>query len=139
MAVAAGNIRLGGAHRPRHHSLRLATRLGINETMLRRIEEGQAMLRDRRCSDGGWNYGNKHAFKTDIGSFPDVTPLALVALNEPVSGPPAQLTERGRAWWAIAGADVPFGAEPPVTPMLAALELLALSGHGRRYFREAKI
>ncbi len=46
-----------------------------------RVEEAQALLRDRACPGGGWNYGNKRVLGVDIEPYPDTTALALLALQ----------------------------------------------------------
>jgi len=46
-----------------------------------RVAEGEALLLDRACDDGGWNYGNPEAFGRRLDSFPDTTALALLALQ----------------------------------------------------------
>ncbi len=46
-----------------------------------RIAEGEDYLFDRRCPDGGWNYGNKRVYYTDMSSFPETTALALIGLQ----------------------------------------------------------
>lgn len=50
-----------------------------------RIAGGEQMLLDRRCRDGGWNYGNRRVLGADLPSHPESTALALLALK----GPPA--------------------------------------------------
>jgi hypothetical protein len=50
---------------------------GANE----RIEEGERLLLDRSCVEGGWNYGNRRALGVALHPFPDTTALALLALQ----------------------------------------------------------
>lgn len=47
----------------------------------RRIDLAERMLLDRRCRDGGWNYGNKRVLDEDLGAFPETTAAALLALH----------------------------------------------------------
>src|SRR5207247_1133256 len=56
-----------------------------------RIAMGERMLLDRRCRDGGWNYGNRRVLGVDLPSYPESTALALIALagNPAVDGPAA--------------------------------------------------
>jgi hypothetical protein len=51
--------------------------VGIEE----RIGMGKRMLLDRRCHDGGWNYGNRRVLGADLPSQPETTALALMALD----------------------------------------------------------
>jgi hypothetical protein len=46
-----------------------------------RIENGERMLLERRCRDGGWNYGNRRVLGADLPSYPETTALALMALG----------------------------------------------------------
>lgn len=46
-----------------------------------RIDVGKRMLLERRCRDGGWNYGNRRVLGSDLPSYPDTTALALMALD----------------------------------------------------------
>jgi hypothetical protein len=46
-----------------------------------RIDVGKRMLLERRCRDGGWNYGNRRVLGADLPSYPDTTALALMALD----------------------------------------------------------
>ncbi|HLK47296.1 MAG TPA: prenyltransferase/squalene oxidase repeat-containing protein [Bryobacteraceae bacterium] len=46
-----------------------------------RVAAGQAMLLERRCRDGGWNYGNRRVLGVDLPSHPETTALALMALD----------------------------------------------------------
>jgi hypothetical protein len=79
-----------------------------------RVGEGRALLRDRQCADGGWNYGNPAAFGVPLDSEPGSTAWACMALG---ADPAAAL---GRAWLR-AQADWP-GSRGSA---LAALALLA--------------
>ena len=47
-----------------------------------RISEGERLLYDRMCVGGGWNYGNSHVLGEDVPPYPEVTALALVALQD---------------------------------------------------------
>jgi hypothetical protein len=46
-----------------------------------RIEEGQRLLWDRVCVNGGWNYGNRRVLGEALEPFPDTTAFALLALQ----------------------------------------------------------
>lgn len=48
----------------------------------RRIDEGERMLYDRTCRQGGWNYGNSRVLEEDLWPYPDTTALALMALQD---------------------------------------------------------
>ena len=45
-----------------------------------RVVEAQTLIRDRVCVDGGWNYGNKKVFGSDLLSYHHSTAWALLAL-----------------------------------------------------------
>jgi hypothetical protein len=47
-----------------------------------RIQEAQAMLYDRMCANGGWNYGNSVVLGVDLPPYADVTALTLIALQD---------------------------------------------------------
>jgi squalene cyclase len=47
-----------------------------------RIRQGELLLYDRMCTDGGWNYGNKFVFGETIPPYPDTTAISLIALQE---------------------------------------------------------
>lgn len=98
-----------------------------------RIAMGERMLLDRRCRDGGWNYGNRRVLGVDLPSYPESTALALLALagNRALDGPAAAaLAERqwqgtrsrlARAWLALCLRR--FGAAPDALSVLAAGEM----------------
>ena len=56
-----------------------------------RVAQGEAMLLDRQCDDGGWNYGNDRVLGTPLESFPGPTAWAVQAL------PASEATERALA------------------------------------------
>ncbi|HLN00730.1 MAG TPA: hypothetical protein VK335_15690 [Bryobacteraceae bacterium] len=57
------------------------SRLGEHAGLEGRIAMGHAMLLERRCRDGGWNYGNRRVLGADLPSQPETTALALMALD----------------------------------------------------------
>ncbi|MEN8184425.1 MAG: hypothetical protein ABFS46_18020 [Myxococcota bacterium] len=46
-----------------------------------RLEQGERLLWDRVCVDGGWNYGNRRVLGEVLLPFPDTTAFALLALQ----------------------------------------------------------
>jgi hypothetical protein len=53
-----------------------------------RISQGEAMIYDRMCNGGGWNYGNSKVLDYALWPYPDITAIALIALQDR-SGDPA--------------------------------------------------
>ena len=47
-----------------------------------RIRQGELLLYDRMCEGGGWNYGNKRVLGEAIPPYPDITAVALIALQD---------------------------------------------------------
>jgi hypothetical protein len=47
-----------------------------------RIREGEMLIYDRMCENGGWNYGNSRVLGEALWPYPDVTAVALVALQD---------------------------------------------------------
>lgn len=47
-----------------------------------RIHQGELMIYDRMCDGGGWNYGNSKVFGEALWPYPDVTAVALIALQD---------------------------------------------------------
>ncbi len=47
-----------------------------------RIQQGELMIYDRMCKDGGWNYGNSVVYGDPLLPYPDITAVALVALQD---------------------------------------------------------
>jgi len=62
-------------------ALRGAARRAKNRDWNGRIAMSERMLLDRRCRDGGWNYGNRRVLGADLPSYPETTALALMALD----------------------------------------------------------
>jgi hypothetical protein len=105
---------------PTAHSL-LALKLYRQYAPERRVDErrlewrirlGEQMLRDRRCRDGGWNYGARQALGVALPSYVETTAIALAALQSREPALLAVLDERrrapasplGRAWLELAQA-----------------------------------
>ena len=53
----------------------------LRPTATAAIEDGLAMLRDRECVGGGWNYGNRIAFGEELPPYAETTAIALLALG----------------------------------------------------------
>lgn len=51
------------------------------ERAAERIREGELMIHDRMCLDGGWNYGNSVVLDEELWPYPDTTALALLGLQ----------------------------------------------------------
>jgi hypothetical protein len=62
-------------------ALRCAAARQEHAAVAGRISTGERMLLERRCRDGGWNYGNRRVLGADLPSYPETTALALMALN----------------------------------------------------------
>jgi hypothetical protein len=112
-----------------------------------RIGMGEKMILERRCRDGGWNYGNRKVLGTDLPSYPETTALALLGLSGnpalDLSAPMALALRQwretrsplGRAWLAVSlgSHHLPMPAVAPrpfssPDTMLAALEIVAANG-----------
>jgi hypothetical protein len=50
--------------------------------MIERIRQGELMIYDRKCEGGGWNYGNSKVLGETLWPYPDVTAVALIALQD---------------------------------------------------------
>lgn len=53
-----------------------------------RIAQGEALVYDRMCKEGGWNYGNSKVLDYALWPYPDITAIALIAVQNR-SGEPA--------------------------------------------------
>ncbi len=96
------------------------------------IADGVAVLADRECVGGGWNYGNRRVLDVDLPPFLQTSAAGLMAVHDG----PADLRERGvaaveRLWvdeegglgWAmgvvalrLAGADATAARRRPLAP-----------------------
>lgn len=47
-----------------------------------RIEQGELLIYDRMCEHGGWNYGNAAVYGDALWPYPDITAIALIALQD---------------------------------------------------------
>jgi Squalene-hopene cyclase C-terminal domain len=47
-----------------------------------RIQQGEMLIYDRMCENGGWNYGNSRVLGEALWPYPDVTAVALIALQD---------------------------------------------------------
>src|SRR5205823_5851488 len=128
-------------------ALKKVAKARVNVVVQNRIAMGEKMILERRCSDGGWNYGNRKVLGTDLPSYPETTALALLGLSgnpaldlsAPLAvalrqwkGTPSPLA---RAWLSISlrSHNLPIPAVEPrpfTSPdtMLAALEIIAANG-----------
>lgn len=66
---------------PTAHALVALKQSGRANAYADRIAEGEGYLFNRRCPDGGWNYGNKRVFNTNLTSYPETTALAILGLQ----------------------------------------------------------
>ena len=62
-------------------ALRCAAKIVHRPDLDGRIALTERMLLDRRCRDGGWNFGNRRVLGADLPSYPETTAMALMALN----------------------------------------------------------
>jgi Prenyltransferase and squalene oxidase repeat len=53
-----------------------------SKTVQERVEQGELMIYDRMCEQGGWNYGNASVYGDGLWPYPDVTAIALIALQD---------------------------------------------------------
>jgi hypothetical protein len=60
-----------------------------------RVREAEALLIDRVCRSGGWNYGNSSAFTHELEPYVPTTALALLALQNKAELPAVQ---KSLAW-----------------------------------------
>ncbi len=64
-----------------------------------RVDMAEEFLLDRRCVDGGWNYGNRRAFKVTLPSYEESTALALLGLCGSTRADVKGTLDRARQCW----------------------------------------
>jgi len=89
-----------------------------------RIREGEALIVDRMCPGGGWNYGNKRVLDFQLEPFADVTGFALLALD---------LGQRDAISQSLARLDALLEHER--SGLALSLAVLAFQRHGFRHER----
>jgi hypothetical protein len=52
------------------------------EAVKERVDQAELMIYDRMCEGGGWNYGNAAVYGDPLWPYPDITALALIALQD---------------------------------------------------------
>jgi squalene-hopene cyclase-like protein len=52
------------------------------EAVEERVDQAELMIYDRMCEGGGWNYGNAAVYGDPLWPYPDITALALIALQD---------------------------------------------------------
>lgn len=95
-------------------------RARLGPTAAERIRVGDAMLRDRSCSAGGWNYGSSNVYGQELFPYVPTTALGLLALQDQGSDP---VVTRARRW-------LQESAASESTPTALALTLIAMRAHG---------
>ena len=129
-----------------------ASLLGIRA----RVGAAERMLMNRRCDDGGWNYGNSRVWSTVLPSYPETTGIALLGLqNRPAAElkPSLAIAEKywretqsplAKAWLSIAlrnfGISVSSPAEatasiPSQDVLVAALQCLGEPDGGHDFLK----
>jgi hypothetical protein len=62
--------------------LALKARRVTAPTVAARIQEAEAVVLDRVCDSGGWNYGNAQVLSQDLRPYVPTTALALLAMQD---------------------------------------------------------
>ena len=86
-----------------------------------RIGVAEAMLRDRACSDGGWNYGSSNVYGQELFPYVSTTALGLIAMQDRRTDPIVTS--------ALHKLESGYATES--TPMALALTVIALEAHAR--------
>lgn len=129
-----------------------ASLLGIRA----RVGAAERMLMNRRCDDGGWNYGNSRVWSAVLPSYPETTGIALLGLQNRPAGelkPSLAIAEKywretqsplAKAWLRIAlrnfdmfvsGPAEPSAAIPSQDILVAALQCLGESDGGHDFLK----
>ncbi len=81
---------------PTAYCLLAVKKSGRNDELARsRIAEAEAVLLDRVCEPGGWNYGNSQVLSQDLRPYVSTTALVLLALQDKRSHP---VVQRALVW-----------------------------------------
>ncbi len=67
--------------------LKRLTKVPRPPQVLRRVDDGERLLADRACREGGWNHGNSNMLGTELPPYVPTTAIALLALHD-VAGAP---------------------------------------------------
>lgn len=120
-----------------------------------RVAVAQKMLLDRRCVDGGWNYGNRRVLNADLNSYPETTALGLLGLQNAQADVSASVkrakqyletgaSDMAQAWLSIAlrnfGQPVPdadCSRTLPVDTQVLALQALSVPKGGHELLQSA--
>ena len=86
-----------------------------------RIGVAEAMLRDRACGDGGWNYGSSNVYGQELFPYVSTTALGLIAMQD-------RRTDR-IVTRALQRLESSYASES--TPMALALTIIALDAHAK--------
>jgi hypothetical protein len=70
----------------------------------RRIADAVALLRDRECIGGGWNYGNRMVLDEELPPFAQTTAIALIGLRDLDADLEARGLEALRRLWRVESA-----------------------------------
>ena len=60
---------------------KIKSRLSV-KAVQERMDQAELMIYDRMCEGGGWNYGNAAVYGDPLWPYPDITALALIALQD---------------------------------------------------------
>jgi hypothetical protein len=89
-----------------------------------RLNEAQALLVDRCCDGGGWNYGNANMLGKELRPYVPTTSVALLALQQPRSQDASIVVEKSLRYLERA-------ALSEQSAVALSLATLALDAHGR--------
>jgi hypothetical protein len=101
--------------------LKHVRRSDASQVIARRVDEGEALLIDRVCATGGWNYGNAVSFGSELPAQVPTTALALIALADKSHLEPVRRS--------LAFLDAHWPSERSGTAL--SLALMAVRAHGR--------
>jgi hypothetical protein len=101
--------------------LALKVRRVGGSSVAQRIAEAEAVMFDRVCGPGGWNYGNSQVLMQDLRPYVPTTALALLALQDKRTHP---AVERSLTWLTA-------HALSEVSTMALSLAAICLHVYGR--------